>query len=487
MIKIAKVSKNVFSLFFGKSFELVISLISITLIARHLGVESYGLFISLVTLTLLLSKIIDFGFAPIVFRENSKTHRSVSIINSAFTIRVISFFTLVGLFNITSSFTNLSNKEIFLSNILFLNIIFSAKYMNFRELLEIEFKVKHTMHYVMVFNSLDSINLLILIFLMPLVNGQTEFVVFAYVFSNLPGFLGLIIFLKKRYNYSFKLNFSKSRWLFKESLPLYGTVVLTSLFQQADVLFLRTMDSTYAAGIYGAAARLTSPLTIIPLALITTVFPILVRRVEQNGPTTSFLNLNIPVYKILFFFAVCFSLIVTFKAEQFVHIIFGTDYSEVYIPMSILFWSFLFIYFNIFSQNILIAHNYQKFNFYFTLVLVGSNFALIVLLIADYSFIGTAIAKLSASMLGTVFLMLALKKVAINFNFFSFRIIIWLISIGILIFILSSLPVYFYLLLLVVTIPLLTLKLQFFTLEEIDLILGTIVKENWKEKILKII
>jgi O-antigen/teichoic acid export membrane protein len=485
MTDINKISQNVFSLFIGKSIELAISLISITFIARYLGVESYGLFISIVTLTLLLSKIIDFGFAPIVFRENSKSNRSGFIINTAFTIRFISFFLLVILFNAISSFTNLSGKEIFLSNILFLNIIISAKYMNFRELMEIDFKVKHNMFFVMIFNVIDSIVLLILVFVMPIIKGQIVYVASIYVLSNLPGFIGLIILLRKKYGFSFKFSLSDSKWLVRESWPLYGTVLFIALYQQADILFLSTLDTTYAVGIYGAATRLTSPLTIIPLALITTIFPILVKSMEQSEPGKSTFKLNILVFKILFFFSLCFSLIISFKAKEFILIVLGAEYYEAYLPLIILFWSYLFVYFNTFAQNILTAYRHQKFNFFFTLILVASNFILIILLISNYSFIGVSVAKLLASMLGTLFLVKVLNKTAIKFNFFSREVIFWIFWMVILVIILSFLPLYLYLLLSSLFIPIITLKISYFSFEELNSILNIITKKSWKEKILK--
>ncbi|HSW56707.1 MAG TPA: hypothetical protein VLH59_16615 [Ignavibacteriaceae bacterium] len=39
-----KVSGNVTSIFFGRGVEMLITLVSVTLIARNLGVEQYGLF-----------------------------------------------------------------------------------------------------------------------------------------------------------------------------------------------------------------------------------------------------------------------------------------------------------------------------------------------------------------------------------------------------------------------------------------------------------
>jgi len=167
MQQTAKVSSNVSSIFIGRGVEMLITLVSVTLIARNLGVEQYGLFSSMVALTVLLSKFIDIGFAPIVFRETSKKDATYEMLNTAFTIRIILFVGLFVVFNSVSGLTNLSSRELLLSNILFLNIIFSSKYMNFRELLEVLFKVNLNMFNVMLFNSIDSIFLLVFVFLMP--------------------------------------------------------------------------------------------------------------------------------------------------------------------------------------------------------------------------------------------------------------------------------------------------------------------------------
>ena len=119
---------------------------------------------------------------------------------------------------------------------------------------------------------------------------------------------------------------------------------------RGNILFLKSLDTTHSVGIYGAAARLTTPLGIIPLALITTAFPIIVKNREQNN--SKLVLTNTLVYKTLFLFAFTISLIISLRAKDFVSIIFGQEYIEAYLPMIILFWSYLFVYFNTFSINI---------------------------------------------------------------------------------------------------------------------------------------
>jgi len=480
MQQTTKVSSNVTSIFFGRGVEMLITLVSVTLIARNLGVEQYGLFSSIVALTVLLAKFIDIGFAPIVFRETSKKDATFDMLNTAFTLRTILILGLFVVFNSVSGLTNLSSKEILLSNILFLNIIFSSKYMNFRELLEVLFKVNLNMFNVMLFNSIDSIFLLVFVFLMPYVGGGLEYLVIVYVAANIPGFLLLIIFLSKKYKYRFSFSFKHGYWLIKESIPLFGTVILTTSFQQLDVLLLRSLDSEYSVGLYSAALRLTVPLSIIPQALITTIFPLIVRGREMGS--TSTMPATRLVYKILFLFSFAISFIITFKAEQIISLIFGGEYANAYLPMTILFWSILFTYFNTFTLNLLTVYNKQKYNFFGTLLIVVVQIILVVLLTPIYSYSGVAVARVAAGAAGTIFFIFILRGIGIQFNFFSIRVTKWLFPLVIGVVALSFIPFYAYLPLTLILTTVLTLKIKYFSPEEIGLLKRAINYDSWKSK-----
>ena len=478
-----KISSNVSSIFVGRGIEMLITLVSVTLIARNLGVEQYGVFSSIVALTVLLSKFIDVGFAPIVFRETSKKDSSVDILNTAFTLRIIFFFILIAIFNSVYAIGDLTKKELLLSNILLLNIIFSSKYMNFRELLEVLFKVNLNMFNVMLFNTLDSIFLLVFVFLMPYVRGGLEYLTIVYVIANIPGFLLLIIFLNKKYRYRFSISFKHGYWLVRESIPLFGTVILTTAFQQLDVLLLRSLDSEYSVGLYAAALRLTVPLGIVPQALITTIFPLIVRGRETGSKST--MPATRLVYKILFLFSFAISFIITFKAERIITLIFGSQYSDAYLPMTILFWSILFTYFNTFTLNLLTVYNKQKFNFFGTLIIVAIQVALVIILTPQFSYTGVAVSRVAAGAIGTLFFIFILRGIGIEFNFFSIRVAKWLIPLVVGVIILSFIPFYVYLPLAFIMTLILTIKVKYFSPEEIKLLQRAVDYDSWKNKFKK--
>ena len=113
-------------------------------------------------------------------------------------------------------------EEIIITNILFFNIIISAKFRNIRDLLEIPFKSKLRMDIVMFATFLDSLLLLIFIFIGSSYNYSLVEITILYTLANLPGFLILIFLLNKSEVFNFEFGFKNLKWLIKESLPLWG-------------------------------------------------------------------------------------------------------------------------------------------------------------------------------------------------------------------------------------------------------------------------
>lgn len=131
------------------------------------------------------------------------------------------------------------------------------------------------------------------------------------------------------------------------------------------------------------------------------------------------------------------------------------------------------MFFNFFSQDLLIAFQIQKYNFYYSLVLVTINISLALLLVGDYSNIGVGFAKLLASFSGAIFMYLIIKK----YQFFkiriNYRILLWSIILGVLFyFIFRHLSFLVYMILTPFIITIFTIVIGFFNKKEIQLMVG---------------
>lgn len=480
-IQSKSILRNIFSITTGQAFSIVFNFLSITLAARYLGVDSFGKFSYLMAIVLILSKFIDFGFAPIVFRELSTNKKSFALLNTAIVIRGIFFFVVLLIFNAGLLLFSFNKIEIILSNILIFNTFLSTKFISFRELLDLPFKVNLTMHYPMMIMLIDNTILLLLVLAMPFVNGDITYFVTVYVLSNIPGFLLMLLLLKKKYNFKPEFNIQKVKWLFITSLPLYGFVLVDILYQQLELLFLNYFHGYYEVGIYSAGLRLVMPLLIFPSAIIHTVFPIITNNVSTNKKQNEIIVNT--VFKILFFFSFILSVGVVFKASSIIELVFGTEYSEAAIPVAILFFAQIFVYYNFFCTNLTIIYNKQIWNIFFMIALLIGNTLLNIFLIPQFSFTGAGISKLIISLTGITITTGFIYKLGYKLYFIKGRQIIWAMLLITAAYGISFLGIFFYAVLYMLILVLLTLLSGFFSNEEILYIFRLIGKESWGNKI----
>ncbi len=460
---------NVFALITGQTVNLGLNLIIISLSARFLGVENFGKFSVLLAIVTLLSKLFDYGFPSIIFRELSSKVSDYSYLFSALSITLIAFVSLDIILNIVLVFLNIPFTEFLLINLLFFNILLSSKFNNVRDILNTPFKVNLRMNIPMMILLLDNLILLGWVLLMPVFNTGLVYFVIGYVVSNLPGLALTYYFLAKQFNFRLKFQLDKIRWLIKESSPLYGYILLDAIFQQLDILLIKHFHGDYDAGLYSVAIRLVIPLLVIPHAFIQTVFPKIVQNFRDSNILSNDSIIKI-VYKILFGLASVFAIIFAFKSTDIVILIFGTDYKQSALPALLLFATQIFIFYSYFTINLFVAYKKQKLILSYAVLVVLINAILNIFLIPSNSFIGASYAKLISAGLGTFFIMILHYKVSLKFYFINIKSIIWLVLIFISAFIFSYFSLFVFLLLSILIFTVVTIFIKIFSEDEVILI-----------------
>lgn len=480
----SRVLKNILFLVSGQTINLLLNLISLSLAARYLGVELFGKFSAMLAIVTILAKTFDFGFPSIVFRELSLKPKDYEYLNSALTATLISYLIVTFLTNLLMLIWSFSKVEILLINFLLFNSILSAKFNNIRELLNTPFKVNLRMIFPMMILVLDNLIFLVVVLVMPLFNGGLNYFIVGYVFSNLPGFLLIIFLLHKEFNFHFKFEVSKVKWLFSVALPLYGYLIVDSLFQQVDILLVKYFHSNFDVGIYSVAIRLVLPLLVIPYAIIQTVFP----RIVQNINLLRNENDRIikVVYKILFCFAVLISIMFTFKSDEIIYFLFGYHYSNSSIPTTILFWTQIFVFYNYFAINLFLAYDKQAVIFKFGMIVLVTNILFNSILIPQYSFLGASISKLLAGLSGSLFIILIQYKLKFKIFYFENKMVIWLLIVLTIGFLLGNLSLIFYLLLLIPFFMIAVILVKYFQKEEVILILELLNNPKFGNYLLKL-
>lgn len=468
-------TRNVFSYTIGQGLSLLINLIAIALAARYLGVSEFGIFNYLLAIILIITKLVDLGIAPNIFREYS-INKKLELINTGILLRVVSFVLFVALYNIICFYLRYNQEEIILSNIFLLNLIISSKGF-LRELLEIPFKVDLKIHLPIAVMLIDNILFLFCVWIMPYAKGGLIYFVTVYTLSNLPGFLIMLFLIKKYYAYKLVPKLSSAVSLIKNSLPLFIYVILNTIFLNIDLFLLKKLDSAYSAGIYSAAARITLPMLIIPVALIHSLFPQITNNYYKSA------SKNLPVIKFLFkfLFLLSFSLaaIATFKSTEIINFIFGSNYLDASNSLTILLWAQIFIFNSFIVINLLVAYNKLVNLYIFSIATLVINIILNFMLIPEYSYIGATYAKFLSTVVGFLITSVIIYNLDKTIYLFEKEVFYFAILFVGFCYLLSFLNLTFYLmtvsLLLLITVTL----IKFFNPWEIKLFLKLIKKENW--------
>lgn len=475
--------KNFISIVFGRTGELIISFFAITILIRYLGTSQYGVFSSVVAMLGIFSRMIDLGFSQILFREFSAKSDKKNVINSAITIRIILFFGLVFTYNVLAALGKFNSEEIIITNILFFNIIISSKFRNFRDLLEIPFKSKLRMDIVMLATFIDSLFLIFFIIVGSYLQFSLIKITIFYTIANLPGFIILVYSLFKQKLISYQFSFKNITWLFKESIYLWGAGFLTMIFMQFDVVLLKNYRSAEEAGLFSAAIRIGVPLSILPLSLITTIFPIIVKNRSGNKETAK--KIIAFSYKTLGFLIIFAALIITYQSKNILILLYGDEFKSAELSLILIFWSLLFFYLNQLTQNLLTIIGKQKFNLYYSILLVVIYLLVLFLSIIDYGIVGAGIARVVSSIIGFIFLSLVVYKSEFSTKIISFSNLLLLVTLAIIGYLINMLGnVWFFILFPLSSIVLLFL-FRFYNLDDLHLFAKLLNEPKWLMKITK--
>ena len=468
-------TRNVFSQSMGQFFSLLINLFAIALAARYLGVNDFGVFNYLLAVIVILTKLVDLGIAPNIFREYS-INRALELINSGILLRIFTFLIISILINLFFFLYSTDQREIILSNVLLVNLLISSKGF-IRELFEIPFKVDLKIHLPIVVMLMDNLLFLLLVFFMPYVNGGLIYFGIVYTLSNLPGFFVMIFLINKNYNYQFKTKITSSGWLVKNSLPLFIYTLLNTIFYNIDLLLLKKLDSVYSAGIYSAAARLIMPMLIIPTAFIHSVFP-KISTDYHNSVSSNFIIIKF-LFKTLFLLSFALAIVTTFKSTELITFIYGSSFSSSASSLSILLWSQVFLFNSFLVINLLVAYNKQSSLYLFSILILVLNIILNFVLIPEYSFVGAAYSKLFSNFLGFFITAIVLYKLDKTIYILEKELLFFSLVATVVCYLLSFLSLPLYLITAIIFLVLLIIFIKFYNSTEIKFLLKLINKENW--------
>jgi O-antigen/teichoic acid export membrane protein len=234
-----------------------------------------------------------------------------------------------------------------------------------------------------------------MIFWIILSHGTLVHIMIVLVFSEGIKTLLSYLFSRKFVRPSFAIDFGVWGYLLKECLPLALTSVIIILYYRIDVIMLSMMQGDDAVGIYSAAYRLCDPFSLIPYALMMSLFPLM------SGYFKTSEDKLIRTYTLAFRYLVIIALPVAMGtmliADKVILLVYGAPFADSSIVLQILIWVVMFGMIQPVFSNILVAIDRQKLIMLSTAFCAAVNIVLNFILIPVMSYNGAAVATVATT------------------------------------------------------------------------------------------
>lgn len=260
----------------------IISFFYTVFLARSLGVNNFGLYVTALAYFSIISSVADFGITRFLTREVSISQDKIGrLLASAIFLRLSILSVFFAFFSISAYFldTNLNRRT--LSILAVLAALPQSISFTLDAALVASLKVKWSALGILSLGLLSTLAGIVLVLLgygpygavLGLIIGQLLYV----------GVLFLISFNQK-VNWWGVTNGELLKEMVRGSLP-YGLLgVLGLIYFRVDTLMLSYLRGSFETGIYGVAYKFLEASVFIPTAAATAIFPVLARLQEVDLP-----------------------------------------------------------------------------------------------------------------------------------------------------------------------------------------------------------
>lgn len=383
--------KNLFWLLGDKIFRLGGGLLVGILVAKYLGPEQFGLFNFAFSFVWLFSYTVTLGLDEIVTRELIKfPEQKDKLLGTAIITKLLGGIVTFFIIGITIFFLRKGNQDVIIITLIMAVSMIIKNVGVFRLLYESVLQSKFNVYAESIgFIFVSLLRLFFIYIYAPLV-----YFVWALIFEVVASSLAFIYFYWKSGQRvaNWRFDFTLAKQLINESWPLILSGVSIMIYVKIDQVMLGIMASNYETGIYSAAVRISELWYFIPVAIVTSYYPSLVK--SKKISEVEYQNRFLKLFKILFYSALIVAIVFTLSSELIVKLLYGNDYLPSSIILSIHTWAGIFVVLGLASSKFFIIENLQKFYFYQTIIGALSNIILNLILIPKYASKGAAIATL---------------------------------------------------------------------------------------------
>ena len=401
-----RVFQNTVVLLGGRGAGLLLSAAASVVLARYLGRERLGEYGALYAYLTLYSCLATFGLESILAREAAQRRTQASSI--LFTGSAISVAFAVAATCLALLFAPLFGYGGQLRFLLFLASIDILLFPSIR-LFGIVFQVDMQQWYNVGISLVRQVLWLLTVVLLALGRAAFLWAILARTGCAVVE-AGLILFviLQRRFlSRPWTFSLDRARQLVRYGFPVALSSVAVGIYHRIDQVMLHKITSDQALGPYVVAVQLVEQFSVLPVALVSSLFPVLSQMSGQEDQFRHYLGVS---YR--FLMAVVFAVCAVFTpiSGPLVDFFYGKQFHSSAALLVVLVWSEVPIFFGVVIANAIVAKNLQRYLPISTVLGAVVNVVLNLAFIPRWGALGASWATVVSYCLASIFLFLGIRE-----------------------------------------------------------------------------
>lgn len=400
--------KNASWIISDKVYIMIFGVIVTAVVARYFGPEKFGLFNYSMSIVIIFSAISTLGLPVLTVKSlvDYKFNQGI-VITTSLLLRLFGSIVLMGLALLTVIILEPNNNQA----LLLVLIISSTMIFKSFEVIDYWLQTYHlakvsSIIKIATYTITASTKLLIVFFKL----GIFSYALTYLLDSMIVGFALFIAFkVIKPKDLTWKFSLKYAKYILSNSWYLVISGLMVSIYMQIDKIMLGSMlPLKDEVGIYSAATQISQMWFFVPMALITSMQPVILR--AKNHDYEKYQSSIKLLYRFIAWLGFSFAIFVLIFSPFIVKVLYGEEFIRASSILTISVWAGTFAILGSARAVWLVAENLQKYSVLFmgfgSIINVLLNF----LLIPNFQSYGAAIATLVSQIVVVILSPLLWKK-----------------------------------------------------------------------------
>ena len=398
--------KNSSLLFISQFLSRLFGFLFITYFARKFGTETLGDFGLITTFFMYFVTMVEFGLNPLLIREIARDETKIKhyffnvlIIRSLFSIlSLIIIIPILGLLNYSSEFR-------LLTIIYFINILFQPLLSTLSAVFWGINKYEYPTISIIITSFIGTAVNFIVLFLGY---GLKEIILVSIPVNLVPMtiLIGFLIKLRIKIKFNFNLNVLFNT--IKKGVVFFLIAIFFIIYIRTDLVILSRISSQENVGLYNAAFRIFMIFLIFINIVSHASFPTMSRLYKENFD--KFDRLFYSLLRLYMCSALPMAIFFSLFSKQILPFIFGKDFTEAYLAMIPLSWTFLIMALNTPIALALNTTKFEKVSMYTAIIGAILNIGLDFLFIPEHGILGAGVATVIPRIVNTIIISIVFIK-----------------------------------------------------------------------------